>query len=102
MSEQKILVFQVADPRDWIKLYVNEYHTPATYKKMNDTYLYYCFTCGGQHLFFCLSEEPLNLRVPRDTLERMNAVETLPWGEMTFEDWYLEMMAVTATGYKEE
>lgn len=102
MVENKILIFQVLNSADWLKLYVDEFHTPTLVEKMNGSLIYYCFACGGRHLFFCVSDEPLDLHIPRECIESLNVVEVACWGEMMFDEFYIELMILTKSGYKEE
>jgi len=102
MSEKTVLVFQVLESADWLKLYWGEYGQPLLCEQVNGVYLHYCFSNNGEHLYFSLDEEPVVLRIPKNSLETVNLVRLASWGSMSFDDWYLEMMALTATGYKEK
>jgi len=102
MCEKVLKIWQVLDPADWLKLYTNEYYEPVGYERLNGCYIYQCFACHGDHLYFCFSEEKLDLQIPRITMEALNQFERVFWDETSYSEWYLEMLALTASNYKEK
>jgi len=97
-----LLVFQVLRCEDWLKIYNGEFHSPLLCEEIGESWLHFCFANNGGHLYFSVDDAPLSLDLPRETQEKLNLVELASWGAMTFDDWYLEMRALIASGYKEE